>query len=264
MTPSSPTSDQFLDDCSARLWAAEVACTPTALLSSSHPELDVSDAYAIQAATLRRRGMPAVGFKLGYTSAAMRAQMNIDQPNFGVLTEAHRLGVDGHTIDRGRLIHPRVEPEIALRLGRELAGAGHDRASVSRHLDAVMPALEVVDTRYPDYRFTLVDNIADNSSSAGFVTGPALPWQEGFDLGAVEVELRIDGQTVDRGRGADAMGDPLLALAWLAGFLAERGLAVPAGAVVLTGGLTRAQPAERGQFVEAGFGWLGRVQARFG
>ena len=146
MNPSALTSDQILDDCSARLWAAEVACTPTALLSSSHPELDVSDAYAIQAATLRRRGMPAVGFKLGYTSAAMRAQMNIDQPNFGVLTEAHRLGVDGRAIDRGRLIHPRVEPEIALRLGRELAGAGHDRASVSRHLDAVMPALEVVDT----------------------------------------------------------------------------------------------------------------------
>lgn len=254
----------LIDACSARLWTAELSVLPTALLSEAHPDLVVDDAYAIQAATLGRRGAPAVGFKLGYTSAAMRAQMGIAEPNFGVLTEAHRLGVDGRAIDRTRLIHPRVEPEIALRLGRELAGAGHDRASVSRHLDAVLPALEVVDTRYPDYRFTLVDNIADNSSSAGFVTGPAIAWEDGFDLGALEVELQVDGQPVDRGRGADAMGDPLLALAWLAGFLAARGQTVPAGAVVLTGGLTRAHPAERDQEIAASFGWLGRVQARFG
>lgn len=264
MNHATRTPDETIDDCVVRLWEAETSCTPTALLSAAHPGLDERDAYAIQAATLRRRGVPPIGFKLGYTSAAMRAQMGIAHPNFGVLTAMHHLGLEGRAIDCARLIHPRVEPEIALRLGRELAGSGHDRASVSRHLDAVLPALEVVDTRYPDYHFTLVDNIADNSSSAGFVTGTPIAWQDGFDLGSIEVELKVDGRTLDRGRGADAMGDPLLTLAWLAGFLAERGQAVPAGSVVLTGGLTRAQPAERGQTFEATFGWLGAAQARFG
>ena len=263
MNPSSRTPDETIDDCAARLWAAEIAGTPTALLSSVHPGLDELDAYAIQAATLRRRGVPPIGFKLGYTSAAMRAQMGIAHPNYGVLTEQHRLGAEGRAIARARLIHPRVEPEIALRLGRELAGPGHTRASVSSHLEAVLPALEIVDTRYPDYRFSTVDNIADNSSSAGFVIGPPTAWRDDLDLAAVAVELSADGHVLDRGRGADAMGDPLLALAWLADFLAERGQSVPAGALVLTGGLTRAHPAEQGQVFEATFGVLGAVRARF-
>mgnify|MGYP002784688226 CR=1 FL=1 len=259
-----PISDDPLEACSARLWHAETARTPTTLLSTTDPRLSEADAYAIQAATLRRRGAAPVGFKLGYTSAAMREQMGIAHPNYGVLTVQHRLGADGAAIDTARLIHPRVEPEIALRLGRELAGAGHDRASVARHLDAVLPALEIVDTRYPEYRFTIVDNIADNSSSAGFVVGDALPWHAALDLATVEVSLHADGRLLGEGRGADAMGDPLLALAWLAGFLSARGETVPAGSIVLTGGLTRAHEAQAGQVFEARFGGLGVVQARFG
>ncbi|HSV70218.1 MAG TPA: fumarylacetoacetate hydrolase family protein [Methylibium sp.] len=257
------TPDELIEDCSGRLWQAERTRTPTPLLSETYPQLNERDAYAIQAATLRRRAAAPVGFKLGYTSAAMREQMGIAHPNSGVLTEQHRLGGTDGTIASAGLLHPRVEPEIALRLGRELAGAGHSRASVSRHLDAVLPALEIVDTRYPEYRFSAVDNIADNSSSAGFVVGVALPWQDSLDLAGTDVALRVDGAVVGQGRGADAMGDPLLALAWLAGFLAERGLAVPAGAIVLTGGLTRAHAAGAGQHFEADFGALGFVQARF-
>ncbi len=257
------TGDDIIDTCSERLWQAERTRRPTALLSAGFPALDEADAYAIQAATLRRRGAPAVGFKLGYTSAAMREQMGIANPNYGVLTEQHRLAVDGAPIDCARLIHPRVEPEIALRLGRELAGAGHDRASVSHHLDAVLPALEIVDTRYPEYRFTIVDNIADNSSSAGFVLGDALPWRDDIDLAVVAVALHADGQLLDEGHGGAAMGDPLLALAWLAGFLAPRGLSVPAGSIVLTGGLTRAFAAQAGQVFSARFEGLGTVKAAF-
>jgi 2-keto-4-pentenoate hydratase len=258
---NAPTT--VIESCSERLWQAEQRREPTALLSETVPSLDEADAYAIQAATLRRRAAPVVGFKLGYTSAAMRAQMGIAQPNYGVLTEQHRLAVGGAAIDSAKLIHPRVEPEIALRLGRELSGSGHDRASVSRHLDAVFPALEIVDTRYPAYRFKLVDNIADNSSSAGFVLGEPLAWHDELDLATLPVSLLLDGTLVGEGRGADAMGDPLLALAWLAGFLAQQGRTVPAGAIVLTGGLTRAPEARAGSCFEARFGELGQVQARF-
>lgn len=256
-------ADPIVEECSERLWQAELTRTPTGLPSEAHPALDEAAAYAIQAATLRRRGARAVGFKLGYTSAAMREQMGIAHPNYGVLTEQHRLAVDGAAIDSARLIHPRVEPEIALRLGRELAGTGHDRASVSRHVEAVLPAMEIVDTRYPDYRFTIVDNIADNSSSAGFVLGAGLPWRDDIDLAGVAVALHADGQLLDQGHGGAAMGDPLLALAWLAGFLAPRGLSVPAGAVVLTGGLTRAYAAQTKQVFRADFAGLGTVQATF-
>lgn len=253
----------LVDHCSAQLWSAECSRSPIGLLSVAHPQLSEDDAYAISAATLQRRGAKAVGFKLGYTSAAMRAQMGIAHPNYGVLTEQHRIGIDGGSIDHSRLIHPRVEPEIALRLARDLSGAGHARESVARHLDAVLPALEIVDTRYPDYRFTAVDNIADNSSSAGFVTGAPMRWRDDLDLRPVEVVLHADGQRLDRGLGAAAMEDPLLALAWLAGCLAARGGSVPAGAIVLTGGLTRAYAARAGQAFLAEFSGLGTVRVRF-
>jgi 2-keto-4-pentenoate hydratase len=79
----------------------------------------------------------------------------------------------------------------------------------------------------------------------------------------VAVALHADGQMLDQGHGGAAMGDPLLALAWLAGFLAPRGLAVPAGSIVLTGGLTRAHAALPGQRFRAEFAGLGQVDAEF-
>lgn len=258
------TSPQLIDACAQALFEAEQSRVTIPCLSSLHPELDETDAYAIQARKLFLRGQRHAGYKLGYTSAAMRAQMNIDHPNYGVLTEDLRIDEESGFIPMAELIHPLVEPEIALLVGRDISGDGHSRTSIYQAVDAVLPAMEIVDTRYHDYKFTIVDNISDNSSSARYLTGQPRSLKSLHDLRLLGVMLWSEGKTLDQGLGANAAGDPLLALAWLANFLAPLGKGIPAGSVILTGGLTRAHPAKLGQSFVAEFAELGTVRAHFG
>jgi len=260
-------SSDLIESLSASLWLAEQTQTPIETLTSVHPHLTIEDAYAIQAATLRRRSSSAVGFKLGYTSAAMRAQMNIAQPNYGVLTKDHLLdhqegALDGY-IPFGELIHPLVEPEIAILINQEISGAGHTRHTIESHVEAVMPALEVVDTRYKEYKFSLTDNISDNSSGARVVLGAPKKLAQVDDLCLSGVLLWSEGRTLDTGVGANSMGDPLASIAWLANFLAQQELSIPAGSIIMTGGLTKAHPAKSQQTFLAEFGGLGYVKAYF-
>jgi 2-keto-4-pentenoate hydratase len=263
MTPATPPPADSIARCAAALYEAERTRRTVAPFSPNHPELDEVQAYAIQAAGLALRGQRPIGYKLGYTSAAMRAQMNIDHPNFGVLTDAMRIDPGTDRVASAQLIHPLVEPEIALLVGRRIEGTGHDRNSIWRHVDAVLPALEIVDTRYHEYKFAIVDNIADNSSAARFVTGAPRSLRRCADLRLTGVLLSRNGVSLDHGIGANAMGDPLLALAWLANFLGARDATVEEGALVLTGGLTRAHAAQPGQVVMGEFGQLGLAKACF-
>lgn len=263
MTSGAIDKKLLIDDCSARLWAAERERTRIAPLSAAHPELSEADAYAIAARTLERRGRRRIGFKLGYTSAAMRAQMGISQPNFGILTDDLLIADGSARIDSEALVHPLIEPEITLLIGRDLNAAGQTRATVFAAVEAAMASLEVVDTRYESYTFTSPDNIADNSSSARVLLGPPQPMGKLGDLRLCGVLLSSGGELIDQGIGANALGDPLLALAWLANFLAECGSSIPAGSIVMTGGLTRAHPGHRGRGFIAEFAELGTVSAAF-
>lgn len=255
--------NDLIDQCSARLWAAECDRTRIEPLSTANPDLSEADAYAVAARTFERRGQRQIGYKLGYTSAAMRAQMNISRPNFGLLTADLLVPEGAGRVDSENLVHPLVEPEITLLLGRDLGGPGHSRASVLAALDAVIPSLEVVDTRYQSYSFKAVDNISDNSSSARVVLGPPRLPAAVDDLRLCGVLLSAGGEVLDQGIGANALGDPLLALAWLAGFLDQREAIVPAGSIIMTGGLTRAHPAPAGRSFVAEFAGLGTVTASF-
>ena len=193
----------------------------------------------------------------------MRAQMNIERPNFGVLTEDLRIDEESASVDIAVLIHPLVEPEIALLVGTEISGDGHSRNSIYSYVDSVMPALEIVDTRYHDYTFKAVDNISDNSSSARFITGTQCKLSAVKDLRLIGALLWSEGKTLDQGIGANAMGDPLIALAWLANALATQGKKISAGSIILTGGLTCAYPAKLGQPIVAEYSDLGAVKVHF-
>jgi 2-keto-4-pentenoate hydratase len=126
-----------------------------------------------------------------------------------------------------------------------------------------MPALEVVDTRYKEYKFSLVDNISDNSSGARVVLGAPKKLSQVDDLRLSGVLLWSEGHTLDTGIGANSMGDPLVSIAWLANFLAQQELSIPAGSIIMTGGLTKAHPAKSQQTFLAEFGGLGNVKAYF-
>lgn len=249
-----------LERLSRELEAAEREGQRIDLLTERLPDLTEAEAYAIARGKFERQQRRRVGYKLGYTSRAMREQMGIAEPNFGLLSAEMVLGPGAIVLAAAELVHPRVEPEITLEVGRELSGPGCTREAAAAAIARVYPSLEVVDTRYRDYRFTLRDNIADNSSSARCVLGTPVPFEAALDLKGCAVELHGSAGLLASGHGADALGDPVLALAWLADALARRGERLLPGDLVMTGGLTRAYPIASGERLTATFSGLGYAE----
>jgi len=235
--------------------ARQAGRTLDTLLSDSL-SFSLDDAYRVQDQVTALRlasGERRAGWKLGYTSAVMRAQMGIDAPNFGPLTDAMLLS--SPALLPGIALQPRVEPEIGLRLARRLTAP----CSVDEALDAcdgALACLEIVDSVWAGYRFTIEDNTADGSSAAWVAVGSSLPL---YDLPSLPVALSVDGEVAERATGAAAGGHPAAGLAWLAGQLAARGLALEPGDLVITGGLTSARPLQAGSRISAAFGVGGAV-----
>jgi 2-keto-4-pentenoate hydratase len=188
----------------------------------------------------------------------MQEQLGVDEPDFGVLY-ADRVLASGATVDARALIAPRVEPEWAFVLGADLDGPGVTAADVRAATAAVVPAIEVIDSRIADWRITLVDTVADNASGHCAVLGTERHAVDAVDLTGAPVALRVDGEEVGRGTGEVVLGDPARAVAWLADALATHGAALRAGHVVLSGSMTAAAPLTAGARVEADFGPLGVV-----
>ncbi len=177
--------------------------------------------------------------------------MRVNDPNLGPLT-SQMLLVDGACPPRS-LTQPRVEPEIAVRLIADLP-PDCSLAQAAAAVGAAHAALEIVDSVWIDYQFTLADNTADGSSAAAVVIGPELPSSDHLDLDRVEVNLLRNGAPVGTGRGADAMGHPLQALCWLARALSQQDNTIRAGDIIITGGLTSAVPLRPGDVIRATFG----------
>lgn len=211
--------------------------------------LDAVTAYRVQALVVAaRHRTPRVGWKLGYTSQAMRAQMGVAEPNFGPL-HASMVLPTGSVISGG-VVQPRVEPELAAVIGRHVR-AGDDPSGCVRQWRA---ALEIVDSVWADYRFDWALNTADGSSAAFVVLGPTVDLRPGRTLADVPVVLDVDGVQVETGSGAAAMGDPHEALRWLVDRLAARGQSLGEGDLVITGGLTKAVVFAPGATVRARVG----------
>lgn len=220
--------------------------------------LSLAEAYAIQDQLLELRqaeGEQPTGRKLGFTSEAKMAQMGVSEIIVGFLTDAMTVE-DGGRLDLGPLIHPRVEPEVAFRLGADVpAGAGPEALAAA--VDAVAPALEVIDSRYRDFRFDLAQVIADNTSASRYVIGA---WTElDGDLADRPVVLTVDGTAVAEGSTSDILNGPLNTLPRLAGVAAEHGYDLPAGSIILAGAATAAVPLSPGSTVRATIGGLGEV-----
>lgn len=251
-----------LHEAALALADAERDRAPVALLTRAIPDLTRAEAYEIAALRVAEIGRGIIGYKLGYTSAAMREQMGISEPNYGVLLAGSSVD-QRDAVAMDGLIHPLVEPEVTFLLGRNLAGPNVGWEEAWDAVDIVFPSLEIVDTRYEDYSFTAFDNVADNSSAARFVLGDPVGRSQAGALTDVAVGLKHDDALTDAGSTGNAMGDPVLALAWLANALAEVGGQINAGEYVMTGGLTKAHAAHAGSCFSASFEGLGSVTARF-
>ncbi len=240
---------------------AERTASARSSIAAEWPDLDVATAYRAQDLALRRRherGETTVGVKLGLTSKAKQAQMNVDEPSVAWLTDAMELD-SGRPVPHGDLIHPRAEPEIVFVMRDRLRGPGVTAATAMTAVGAVVAGLEIIDSRFAGYGFTLPDGIADNNSSGVYATGPVSRPADGLDLALEGCLLEVDGAVVDSATGASVLGHPAEALAFAANQLARRGHAIEPGWVVFTGGMTNAVPVEPGARVAAHFTSLGSV-----
>jgi 2-oxo-3-hexenedioate decarboxylase len=254
-----------LADLAQRLEMAATDRHPIRKPTESRPGFSLSDAYDVQWALRHRRlaaGSRLSGLKMGLTSQAKMRQVAVDSPIYGFLLDEFCVPV-GADLPISQLIHPRVEPEIAFVTGRELRGPGCTIAHALAAIEFVVPALEVIDSRYADFKFDLPSVVADNGSSARYVVGGSARSVQELDLRTLGVVLEKNGEGVAFGAGAAVLGHPALSLAMLANLLALRDQVIPAGTYVMTGGITEAVAAKQGDHFAARFQDLGSVSLRF-
>jgi 2-oxo-3-hexenedioate decarboxylase len=239
--------------------ADEAAHTATAIPQFTHEhDLTVEDAYAIQERSIERRlgrGEQLVGVKMGLTSKAKMIQVGVDEVIWGRLTDGMRL-VDGQSVSLDDYVHPRLEPEVAFLIGAPLSGSV-SAAEARQAVAGVAPAAELIDSRYENFEFSLADVIADNSSSSGFVVGDWCPPDMAIDnLGIV---LERGGRPVEIGSSAAILGDPMRSLVEASRMVADAGLVLEPGWIVLAGGATAATPLQAGDSLRVVVEQLGAV-----
>ena len=240
----------------------DAARTASAIPQLSDSEtFSLDDAYAIQADSIGRRlkrGEVRVGMKMGFTSRAKMVQMGVDDMIWGRLTDG-MLVEDGEVISFEDYVHPRVEPEVAFLLKHPLTGRTTPM-QVLAAVEAVAPALEIIDSRYEAFKFNLQDVVADNASSSGFVVGPWCPPE--IDLANLGVIMEFNGRPVQIGSTAAILGHPGRSLAAASRMTAEYGETLEAGWIVMAGGVTEAVALSPGVAVRNSVEGLGSVGFR--
>ena len=249
----------------AELYQALRQAEPVEPLTTRHPQLAIDDAYAIQQLLLARRledGERVVGKKIGVTSQAVMNLLGVDQPDFGILTDAMTFN-GGAAIPAAGLIQPKAEGEIAFVLKHDLQGPGVTVGDVLRATEGVMACFEIVDSRIRDWKIRIQDTVADNASCGVFVLSDRLVPLAEVDLTHCGMVLEKNGEIVATGAGAATMGSPAVAVAWLANTLGRLGVPLKAGEVILSGSLGPMIPVAAGDNLRVSIGGIGNCSVRF-
>lgn len=258
-------SEQAVVQAVQRLIAAGEQRQPCAPVRDLIGDSDVTLAYAVQEQVLARRtdgGARRVGRKIGLTSLAVQRQLGVDQPDFGTLLDTMAVE-EGDDVPAGVLLQPRIEAEIAFVLGSDIPTAEPSLDEVRSAVAFARASLEIVDSRVASWDICITDTVADNASSGLFVLGQREVSLEDFRPSEVTMQMARDGQVVSKGTGEACLGDPLLAVQWLARTAARLGQPLRAGEVVLSGALGPMVPVTPGETYEAHISGLGDVRARF-
>ena len=217
---------------------------------SNETQLTLEQAYEIQRLSIEQRlerGEKLVGYKMGFTSHAKMKQMGVDDLIWGRLTDAMIIE-QGNSINLDDYVHPRAEPEVAFKLKAPLAGVVTKEEALAA-VESVAPAIEVIDSRYQNFKFSLADVIADNCSSTGFVIGSWLPADT--DIAALDMQLKVNDETQTQGLSSEILDHPLNSLVEAARCVAQYGETLQPGQIVLAGAATAAIALERGQDISA-------------
>lgn len=267
--PTHVSTDLHLE-AAGRLQQAAHDRTPCApirdLAPTDDPEAQVAFGYAVQrllTEAARESGRRVVGAKIGLTSKAVQKQLGVDQPDTGVLF-ADMARTEDEVIDLADLLQPKIEAEVAFVLSADLDGPDLTLDQVRAAVGSAVAAFEIVDSRIANWDIRLIDTVADNASSGLFVLGGNPRPLSELDLPAAVMTMSADDEVVSRGTGAACLGDPCLALLWLARRARESGSPLRAGDVVLSGALGPMVPVAPGTTYTATIEGLGGVRAAFG
>jgi 2-oxo-hept-3-ene-1,7-dioate hydratase len=250
---------------------AERTRVQTGLISLKHPGITLDEAYAIQDAWVKRKlaaGRQIIGWKIGLTSKAMQAALNINVPDSGVLLDDMAFD-DGAVIAPDRFIQPRIEAEVAFVMKAPLEGPGIGVFDVLRATEFVTPALEILDTRIlrvdPQTKKarTIVDTVSDNAANAGIVLGGKALSPDATDMRWMGAIVSRNAEVEETGLGAGVLNHPARGIAWLANRLAQYGQRIEAGQVVLAGSFIRPIEARHGDTITADFGSAGTLSCHF-
>jgi 2-oxo-3-hexenedioate decarboxylase len=258
-------SDADIAQLTDRIEATQRGATAIPKLTEDFPGMTLGDGYAIQLALLRRwlaEGQRQVGWKAGLTSKAKMDQMGVRVPTVGFLL-ADFFRPENSVIQTNDLVHPRVECEVAFVTKADLSGPDLTREQVLAATDFVVPAVEVIDSRFSGFKFDLQSVVADNSSSARYVTGGRARLPADIDMSTLGVVIEKNGEPVAMGSSAAVAGHPADAVALVVKVLHELGESLPAGSFVMSGGITEAIAVQPGDFITARFQELGSVSMRF-
>ncbi len=228
---------------------------------------DLADAYAIQryvVAGLLAIDARTIGYKCACTSPIAQAALRIDRPVFGQLL-SNTTSRSGAELPAGRFVHRVVEAEFGFRIGSDVptVDGGHTHDSIAGHIDAVLPAIEIVDHRFESWAVGALPIAADNAIHGWWIHGePVSEWRQ-LDLAEAAVSVERNGQTVTTGSGAAVLGHPLTVMAWLADELPRFDQRLRAGDFVTTGVTTDVFEADAGDHIQADFDGIGAVEVRF-
>lgn len=250
---------------SDELYRAEKEVFEVEPLTKRDPNLTVDDAYQIQLLTKEtkeKNGLKVIGKKVGLTSKAMQAMLNVDEPDYGHLFDDMIIQND-ETILLKDYVSPKIEAEIGFVLKKSLKGPNVTFIDVLLATDYVLPTIEIIDSRIKDWDITLTDTVADNGSSAKVVVGDEKVPLDGLNLRTLGMTLEKNGDILATGAGAAALSHPAEAIAWLANTLAKYDIALEAGELILPGALTGAVSVESGDQITARFEALGEIRMTF-
>jgi 2-keto-4-pentenoate hydratase len=259
-------SANIIEQVAGQLRTAEATRTPCAPVSALLPAGDLAAAYAVQeinTGAALAAGRRLVGRKIGLTSASVQTQLGVDQPDYGMLFADMAWDV-GTEVPIGAILQPKVEVEVALLLERDLPHERHTIADIVSATAFALPSIEIVGSRIADWKIGIVDTIADNASSGGFVLGSTPRLLREFDLQLCGMVLEVNGQIQSSGAGGACLGNPLNAARWLADMMVAKGRPLLAGDIILTGALGPMAAVQPGDAAEARINGLGSVSIRFG
>jgi 2-oxo-3-hexenedioate decarboxylase len=257
---------QEIKDWAVALHKARVEGQPIEQISDKIESFSRSDAYSIQEEGIRYReeaGEKIIALKMGLTSKAKRKQMDLDAPLYGVLTNTMLVDNGGNYSMKGQ-IHPKIEPEVAFLISKELSGTP-SREDVLAATEAIFPCMEILDSRYKHFKyFSMEDVISDNSSSSQYILGEKMADFAHLNLANLSLKMKVNGEVAQEGNTKAISGDPVLSVIQLCELLAARGKTLPAGMVVLAGAATTAVALEAGMKIELEMEGMGATSVKVG